>query len=51
MDYIFDKQHDLFIVYWVLLDLFIHGKMKRVKNFGVPDYIVKKLPEGIMIEQ
>lgn len=50
MDYIFDKQHDLFIVYWDLLDLCIHGKMKQVKDFGVPEYIYSNLPDDIKIK-
>lgn len=50
IDFIHEKQFDLFIVYWDQLDLYENGKVKEVKQFGVPEYIYEKLPNDLKIK-
>ncbi|GAA0180867.1 hypothetical protein SH2C18_34860 [Clostridium sediminicola] len=50
VDFIHEKQFDLFIVYWDQLDLYENGKVKEVKQFGVPEYIYEKLPNDLKIK-
>lgn len=45
IDFIHEEQYDLLIVYWDQLNLYVNGKQKEVKRFGIPDYIYQKLPD------
>jgi len=47
MDFIYEKQDNLLIAYWDILDISSNSRMVQVKDFGVPDYILKKLPDHI----
>ena len=48
MDFIYEKNKDLFIVYWDFLDIFQNGQMVYIKNIpGIPLHVLEKLPEDL----
>ncbi len=45
MNFIHEKERDLFIAYWDLLDLYDVEGMNSVKDsFGIPQHILNRLP-------
>jgi hypothetical protein len=49
MDFIYESEKDILIVYWDLLDIMVDGKLVRMKEFGIPDHIYKQLsPNGLL---
>lgn len=50
IDYIYEQRYNIFIVYWDRLELYENGGLREIKEFGVPEHVLKKLPDELKIK-
>lgn len=47
IDYIYEPDYNVFIVYWDELEAYDEGGLHEIKGFGLPEHVYKKLPNEL----